>query len=280
MDTDQGTVVLRRFTDCLHGATLLTLHCDSARPGVPFGTDVVKRLAAEGLLGHVLWSTSCTPRDVAAGPFTALRDNGLFLARIDLSGVAGDPVKLRDVVLAVQMLRRLGILVEYELDLFAGSPRFAGVREKVAVLREVVADGTIPAVFTAEPIDGDCSPWLDGYRARLAVAVEPWFGAGGLTGRLAEAWAEIVVGERLRLGLRGVAAHRIALQRLTLRSNTELINLVTTSAREYELDGQTHLLDQELIKPSTDLLTETMVALRNGFLSANGAALLAGGPLY
>jgi len=121
MDTDQGLVVLRRFSDRLHGATIATLHCESRRPASGFGADVVEHLAAEGLLGSILWSTSCTPADVSPAGFQKLRDSGLFLTKLDLSGVAGDASRLRQVVLAVQVLRRLGILVEYELDLFGGS---------------------------------------------------------------------------------------------------------------------------------------------------------------
>ncbi|TWD80087.1 hypothetical protein FB561_1159 [Kribbella amoyensis] len=279
MDTDQGSVVLRRFSGCLHGATLLTLHCDSRRPGEPFGTDVVKQLAADGLLGHVLWSTACTPRDVLAGGFQVLRENGLFLARVDLSGVPGDPGRLRELIAAVQLLRRLGILVEYELDLFAGAPRFSGVRDKIAMMRYVVADGTVPAMFTTGPIEGPCSPWLDGYRRQLAIAVEPWIGPGGLAGQLAQAWAEIVVAERLMLALSGVAAHRIALQRLTLRTNTVLLDLVSAGAREYETTGGTRLLDDDLILPVAEPLAARMIALRNNFLQVNGPALRADGSI-
>ena len=272
MDTDQGLVVLRRFSDRLHGAAIPTLHCETKRPAAAFGSDVVEYLTADGLLGRILWSTSCTPADVSPAVFQKLRDSGLFLAKLDLSGVAGNASRLRQVVLAVQVLRRLGILVEYELDLFGGSPRFATVRENIAVLREVVADGRIPAAFTIGSIEGACSPWLDGYRRRLGGAVEPWLGSEGLSNQLAEAWAEVVVGERLLPGLRGVAAHRIALQRLTMRSNTELLNLVTNSAREFESDGDTRLLDDELVAPRTELLAATMVVLRNGFQASQAAA--------
>jgi hypothetical protein len=276
MDTDQGKWVLRRFSEGLHGATILTLHCDSSRPGRSFGADVVDQLTSDGLLGHVLWSTSCTPDDVSAEVFRALRDTGLFLVRLDLPGSSGHPARLRELLLAVQTLRRIGILVEYDLDLFGPSPRFAKVREKVAMLRVIVADGTTPAVFTI-PADGAvCSPWLDTYRRGLRVALQPWLGEQGLSDQLAEAWTEIVVAERLLLSLRGVAAHRIALQRLTLRVNTELLNLVSSSGREFETGGDTTLLDPEVITPRAAALTDSMVALRNRFLCTNAPALLAG----
>lgn len=277
MDTDQGTVVLRRFQDRLHGATILTLHCESARPAARFGADVLDHLSSEHLLGHVLWSTSCTPGDVLAAGLHRLRDNGLFLVRLRLSGIAGDPARLRDLVAAVQMLRRLGILISYDVDLFGGSPRFAAVRDNVAMLRAIVADGTTPAVFQIGAPEGTCSPWLDLYRSRLGSAVEPWLGAQGLSAQLAEAWAEHVVTERLQLGVTGGAAHRIALQRLTLRSNTDLLNLVADSAREFETSGDTTLLDAQLIASRTELLVATMVALRKKVLAASAPVLLAGG---
>jgi hypothetical protein len=273
MDPDLSTLTLRRFSDRLRGATILTLHCDSARSGALFGADIVDRLRSEGLLGQVLWSTSCTPADVSAGAFPGLRDGGLFLARLDLAGVAGNPARLTELVTAVQILRRLGILVEYDLDLFGGSPRFAAVRDNLAMLRAIVGDGNTPAVFRYAPAEGTCSPWLETFRNRLADAVAPWLEEGGLADQLAEAWAEVLVAERLLLGLYGVAAHRIALQRLTLRCNTELLSLVAGSAADFEASGETARLDQELIVPRCARLFEMMGALRNGFQSANAPAL-------
>jgi hypothetical protein len=273
MDPDLSTLVLRRFSNRLHGATILTLHCDSVRPGALFGEDIVDQLSSEGLLGQVLWSTSCTSADVSAGAFPRLRDAGLFLVGLDLAGVSGNPGRLTELVTAVQLLHRLGILVEYDLDLFGGSPRFAAVRNNVAMLRAIVGDGNTPAVFRSTPADGNCSPWLETFRRRVTDAVAPWLEEGGLADQLAEAWAEVLVAERLLLGLYGVAAHRIALQRLTLRCNTELLNLVAASAADFEASGETALLDQDLIAPRCARLSETMIALRNGFQSANAPAL-------
>jgi hypothetical protein len=198
-----------------------------------------------------------------------LSARGLVRVRLDLTGIAGDPVRLRELLVAVQTLRRIGILVEYDLDLFGGSPRFATVRENVALVRAIVADGTTPASFTVSPSSGVCSPWLDSYRERVGVAVQPWL--TGLSIRLAEAWSELVIGER-QLQLNGVAAHRIALQRLTLRSNTELLNLVADSARQYELTGDTQLLEHDLVAPRVALLAETLLALGNRFQAGNTQA--------
>lgn len=269
MDTDQSVVLPHRFTGRTGGATLLKLRCARARSGRPFGSDAVTQLTDDGLLGQVLWSTTCTATDVTTANFRQLRDSGLFLVHVTLNGIPGEPARVRELVLAVQVLRSLGVLVEYDLDLFAGTPRFAGVRDKVAMLRAMVGDGSTPAYFTTAAIEADCSPWLAGYQQRLAPAVRPWLGTDGLSHQLAEAWAEILLGERLLLGLRGGAAHRIALQRLTLRSNTELLNLVATSAREFETSGDTRLLDDELVGPRAELLTATMFALRNRFWTAN-----------
>ena len=220
-----------------------------------------------------VWQAVCTPGSVVAGEFHELNSPGLFLVRLDLSGIGSDPARLRELVVAVQILRRARLLVEYELDLFGDSPRFATVRENVAILRAVVADGTTAATFTIKPADGRCSPWVDEYRERLKAVVEPWL--TGLSDQLADDWTEVVMGERQVHGPSGVAAHRIALQRLTLRSNTELLNLVADSAREFELTGGTRLLDKELVAPRINLLTESMLALRNRFLAARAAAQVA-----
>jgi hypothetical protein len=217
-----------------------------------------------------LWSRSCTPREVATEDVKGLSARGLYRVRLELSGIGSDPVRLRELQVAVQTLRRLGILVGYELDLFdGGSPRFVSVRENIALIRAIVADGTTPATFTISPGTGVCSPWLDGYRKRVATTVEPWL--TGLSGPLAEAWSEMVIGERRQLRQYGVAAYRIALQRVTLRSNTELLNLVADSAREYELSGDTQLLEHDLVAPRIASLTEILVAISNRFGDAQAA---------
>ncbi len=271
METGPDGVVLRRLSEGPHGATLLTFHCKAARPGKPFGANVLNQLSEDGLLGHVLWSTTCTPHDVDAVAFRALRDSGLYLVRLELDGIAGDAARLREVVVAVHRLRQLGLLAAYDLDLFAGASRFAIVRDNLTLLRTIVADGTIPAAFRTGPVDG--SPLLQGFRDELSDAITGWI---GLAGQLADAWADVVVGERLLLGLKGVAAHRIALQRVTLRANLELLDLVEHSIRDYEISGSTSLLTPELIGPRVDRLTDTMLALRNRFLGANAESLLTG----
>lgn len=217
-----------------------------------------------------VWRAVCTPGSVVAGELRELSNPGLFLVRLELSGIAGDPARLRELVVAVQTLRRARLLVEYELDLFGDSPRFASIRDNVAILRAIVADGTTAATFTVKPTSGRCSPWVDDYREQLKAAVEPWL--TGLSDELADDWTEVVMSERQVHGPSGVAAHRIALQRLTLRSNTELLNLVADSAREFELTGETTLLDRTLVTPRIVLLTESMLALRNRFLAARAAA--------
>ncbi|WP_328330423.1 hypothetical protein OHA70_08730 [Kribbella sp. NBC_00382] len=214
-----------------------------------------------------LWSRSCTPREIATEDINGLSARGLYRVRLELAGIGCDPVRLRELQVAVQTLRRLGILVEYDLDLFEGGPpRFASVRENVTLIRAIVADGTTPAAFTMSPGTGVCSPWLDGYRERVTSAVQPWL--TGLSARLAEAWSELVIGERRQLRQYGVAAYRIALQRVTLRSNTELLNLVADSAREYELNGDTQLLEHDLVAPRIASLTEILGALSNKYAQA------------
>jgi hypothetical protein len=170
------------------------------------------------------------------------------------------------VALAVQTLRPLGILIEYDLDLFAGLPRFATIRTNLALLRAIVADGTTPATVSFSSQEGDCSPWLQLYRRRLPEAVRPWLDADGLSVRLGEAWAELAIAERLVMGMTSVAGHRIALQRLTLRCNTELLTLIAQSTADFESTGDTGLLDPDRIGPRCAQLTDRLVVLRNNLL--------------
>jgi hypothetical protein len=52
-----------------------------------------------------------------------------------------------------------------------------------------------------------------------------------------------------------------------------LLSLVAGSAADFEASGETALLDQDLIAPRCARLSETMIALRNSFQSANAPAL-------
>jgi hypothetical protein len=275
MDPDQGfdTAVACRPDHSLHGATIRWLPSAPGIPGQPFGEDVVERLHQDGLLGQVLWSTSCVAADVTVPRFHWLYDAGLILVRLDLDSSAAD---LRELVTAVQTLHRLGILVEYEVDLFGRSPRFASIRSSLAVLTAICGDGTTPARFRPGSLVDDCSPWLARFQHRLAIAVEPWLAEDGLSSRLATAWAELVVAERLLLGLTGVAAHHIAMQRLTLRSNMDLLSLVTRSAADFELTGDTDHLDVEHIAKRCAVLDRAITDLQTSFVTANAASFSAG----
>jgi hypothetical protein len=267
-------IVVRRQ---LHGATIVTLH-RVVKPGPrPFGQDVVDALAADGLRGHVLWSTDCTIDDVDVREFRRLSDAGMFLVRLDL-GTPSGPGPRRQAITAVQVLRRLGILVEYDFELAAPLPRFDAVRRNLDYLAAIVCDGSIPLTFRwPVPEASACSPWLAAYRDRLALAIGPWLDEYGLSARLAEAWADLVVSERLLHNVSGVAAHRIALQRLTMRCNTELITLLTRSARDFETRGDSDLLDTANLRARCAGLGRTLDALNAHFLDLNAGNLIRSG---
>lgn len=265
MDPNQyagaGTAVSTRSGEFLYGATIMRLPPARAVPGRAYGVDMVERLRLDGLLGHVLWTTECLPADVDALAFRRLRDDGLLRVRLHLTGT-----DRQDLLLAVQTLRRLDVLIEYDLDLFGHAPRFASVRDGIAVLSTITADGTTPALFRVGPV-WNCSPWVASFHRCLAVAAEPWIGENGLSVRLALAWAELVVADRLLLGVASAAAQRIALQRLTMRCNTALLALVSQAAADFELSGETNRLDPATIAAHCAELDQGLTDLRTRFLS-------------
>jgi hypothetical protein len=269
-------IVVRRQ---LHGATILTLHRTPPRPVMtstqPFGSTLVEDLEAEGLLGHVLWSTDCSVDDVEQRAFRRLTDAGLFLVRLDL-GTHGPVARSRQACSAVQVLRHLGVLVEYEFDICGTTtPRFDTLHANLAYLASIVCDGSTPLVFRwPVPDRSRCSPWLAAYRDRLAAVIGPWLDETGLSARLSEAWADVVVAERLLRGLSGVAAHRIALQRLTMRCNTELATLVARSADDFERYGDSALLETANIQARCSGLGRALDQLSIAFLNANADALI------
>lgn len=265
----------------VHGATILALHCvdmsaEATVRGRDFGEQILTDLARENLLGHVFWTTGCTPAQVELRCFRRLSEAGLFLVRLDLGGRPG-PDRLRTASAAMQTLGQLGILVEYDVELFGPTPRFSTVLEAAGFLRSIVCDGSTPARFGLPIAPGlSYSPWLGHYLERLRPAVEPWLGDEGLSAQLAEAWAEVVVAERLLRGLADIAAHRIRLQRLTMRSNTELLGLVEAGARDFERYGDSERLDPAAIAPSSLSLAVGVRALRDAFVAANAHALIGG----
>ncbi|HEY3003053.1 MAG TPA: hypothetical protein VGJ44_11965 [Kribbellaceae bacterium] len=267
-------IVVRRQ---LHGATILTLHREPVRDRHAFGETIVGDLAAEGLLGHVLWSTDCAIEDVDVRDFRRMSEAGMFLVRLDL-GLPGGPAQRRAAVTAVQVLRRLGVLVEYDFDLVAPVARFDVVRRNLDYLASVVCDGSTPLTFRwPVPEPSGCSPWLAAFRERLAATIGPWLDESGLAARLTGAWADLVVSERLLHNVAGVAAHRIALQRLTMRCNAELLSLVSRSARDFESRGDSALLDAENLRARCAGLGRVLDALQARFLEANAGTLIRSG---
>lgn len=250
----------------LLGATIVALDCRSAPGNRPFGADVLDELTAQGLLGHVLWSTDCEIGEVDARAFRALAAAGLIEVRLDLGTPTG-PDRLRAAMEAVHTLSQLQIMVEYDFDLFGPAPRFSSVLGRASFLRALVSDGSTPATFRLPA--GTGSPWLSAYQSRLADAVAPWLGDGGLAGRLRDAWAELTVAERLLRGVSGSAAHRIALQRLTMRSNTALLGLVTDSARDFERYGDSDRLDPAVVSARLAELDAGLTGLHESFLDSN-----------
>lgn len=263
----------------LHVATILTLHRPApppptARP-VPFGSALVEALRDEGLLGHVMWSTECSVADVDPAAFRTLADAGLFLVHLDLGS------DKRRACTAVQVLRHLGILVEYDFDLAGPVQRFDTIHQNLGYLAAVVCDGSVPLAFRwSVPDPAACSPWLASYRDRLATVIGPWLGGSGLSARFGEVWADLVVAERMLRGLTGLAAHRIALQRLTMRSNTELVRLVSRSAEDFERYGDTALLDAANLNGRCAGIGRALDQLQMSFLDANADALIRSGDRY
>lgn len=249
----------------LLGATIVALDCRPASADRPFGADVLAELTAQGLLGRVLWSTDCEVGQVDARAFRALAAGGLLAVRLDLGTPTG-PDRLRAAMEAVHTLYQLGIMVEYDFDLFGPAPRFSSVLGRASFLRALVSDGSTPATFRLSAVGG--SPWLSAYQRRLADAVAPWLDDGGLAGRLRDAWAELAVAERLLRAVSGAAAHRIALQRLTMRSNTALLGLVTESAQDFERYGDSDRLDPDVLSTRLAELEAGLLRLHESFLDS------------
>ncbi|HZO68895.1 MAG TPA: hypothetical protein VFB74_28210 [Kribbellaceae bacterium] len=183
------------------------------------------------------------------------------VVRVDIP-IDDDPEALTTTAAAVRTMHAEGVLVEYDFDLYHPVARFSTVQGNVRILRSIVCDGTLPAVFSLLSEPGrSCSPWFEKYHRRLTVAVRPWLRERGFSVRLHDAWLELTLAERMVRQPPSVAAHKIALQRATMRSNTILLDLVAESARDFDRHGESGLLDRELIGQRTSALQRQIDAL-------------------
>jgi anaerobic magnesium-protoporphyrin IX monomethyl ester cyclase len=275
------------------------------RAGRKWVDELVDRLHETGLAEHTLWKISCRSEYVEPELFGRLRDAGLFLVYmgIESGDEAGLEVLFKQLSVeqnlnGVRVLKELGITFSYGFMLFDPSSTFASVRTNIGFLRQIVGDGSAAALFCrmlpygGTPIRdqlaaegrlrGDVTHpdydfldvRLNAYHRMLDPVVGAWIHNNGISHELNWAWDELETVSRLVPGLQGAAGYRADLQGLTAASNEALFQLVESSSLAFEA-GDSRPLDRWAARAACAETRVRLVALRNGFIRQNIAALLA-----
>jgi radical SAM superfamily enzyme YgiQ (UPF0313 family) len=175
------------------------------KKGRRWADELIGRMHDSGLAENTIWKISCRAEYVEHDLFRQMREAALFLVYMGIeSGVdAGLEILFKQMTIAqnlaaVETLMKLGIVFSYGFMLFDPSSTFQSVRENVGFLRQMVGDGSAPAVFSrmlpygGTPIRdqlakggrlrGDLThpdydfldPRLNEYYRLLSVAIRPW----------------------------------------------------------------------------------------------------------
>ncbi len=269
------------------------------RKGRHWAMELIARMHDSGLAENAIWKISCRAEYVETELFAAMREAGLFLVYMGIESgndvgleILYKQMTIQQNLSAVATLKQLDIVYSYGFMLFDPSSTFESVRENIKFLRQMVGDGSSPAVFSrmlpygGTPIRdllasqgrlrGDLTHpdydfldlRLNEYYKLLNEALRPWIHNQGLSNQLGYAWDELETFKRLTPGLRGASAYRRALARLTAAINERLFQLVEESSLAFE-EGDRSLLDSGKVAAYCERVRTRMVNLRNLFVADN-----------
>lgn len=113
-----------------------------------------RALRDKGLSGKMMWKINCRPDEVDAESFTLMRQNGLFSVFLGLedgtdSGLhkMNKRLKVSDHLRAVQILKNLGIGLDFGFMLFQPTTTYESLRENLKFLDLICKDGYMPVSF-------------------------------------------------------------------------------------------------------------------------------------
>ena len=276
----------------------------AGRPGQRFVAELTDEIRRRGLHERCIWKISCRAEYVEPEMFTTLREAGMYLVYMGLESgsdegleILNKKIDVETNLYAVETLKSLDLLVEYGFMLFDPSSTFASVRENIAFLRTILADGSGGAVFCrmlpygGTPIRDRLSEEgrlrgdvkypdydfldtrLNTYHALLNTAVGPWIHGSGLSHQFNWAWHEVFIIRRLIGTLPGLHRFEADLASLTRQSNDVLFDFVDASSLAFE-DGDTLLLLRHGLDEPRRNLGEALLTLRNDFIADNQDAML------
>ena len=269
--------------------------------------DLVDELHASGLSRRVIWKINCRADAVDADIMIRMRDAGLYLVYMGLQSgteeglrTLNKEISVEQNLMAVQLLKELGMRFGYGYMLLDPSSSFESVFANLCFLRQIVGDGSAAATFCKMlPYDGTpikdaltasgrlkgdvCAPdygfldaRLDDFYAELAqlVDVTGWvYGPRALNMHLDFAQNEAAVVRQLFPGLPGIDAYDGQLRRLTASSNDVVLSAVEQLARVHHT-GRGERPDPDALRAECDRTVERLLEARDTFVARHEDALL------
>jgi anaerobic magnesium-protoporphyrin IX monomethyl ester cyclase len=268
----------------------------------------VDELHRAGLPGKVIWKVNCRADAVDRDLVIRMRDAGLYLVYMGLESGSEDgletlhkQITVEQNLRAVRLLKSVGLMWEYGFMLLDPSSTFESVRQNLAFLRTILADGCLPVTFCRMlPYDGTpikdalvrsgrllgdvCNPDYDFLDPRLSefyvgltrvVSLTGWIhGLEAVTLQLGCAWHEVAVMERLFPPLPGMRRYQQRLRQITRASNDLLLRVVEDLTYVYS-DGRENPWDPAEVERRRARVIEQLLEARNGFVLRHQDLLLA-----
>jgi radical SAM superfamily enzyme YgiQ (UPF0313 family) len=238
--------------------------------------------------------------------FALMREAGLYVVYLGIE--SGNEAGLRalnkqltveDSLRAVTILRGLGLAFTYGFMLFDPSSTFESVRENLAFLRRITADGTVPVVFcrmlpyAGTPIEKQLAQEgrlrgsvdnpdydfldtrLNSFFEALNELVADWIqGSDALANQLNFAWQEYWVIRRLFPPVIGLRPYERFLRSITARCNEFLLDKVEEFSRALENGARSPLSASEF-NAARRGFADQLVERRDAFILRNQDALMA-----
>jgi len=276
-----------------------------------WAAEFVVELHRSGLPGRAIWKMNCRADAVDRDLFLSLRDSGLYFVYMGLE--SGNDEGLRTLhkqitvkqnLLAVQILKSIGLAFEYGFMLFDPSSTFDSVRANLRFLRLIIGDGSTAATFCRMlPYDGTpikedleksgrlrgdvCNPDYDFLDPKLNefyealtqyVNISGWIhGYEALSVQLKWAWHEVAIMERLFPTIAELPSYRGRLKEITAASNDFLLRVVEDLSWSFSAVRLNPRSSADVEEKRVEFL-EALLHERNAFVERNQAALLEGLP--
>jgi anaerobic magnesium-protoporphyrin IX monomethyl ester cyclase len=293
-----------------NGVSIFLFQDDDFPVWGPFGrrwiAQFIDSLREQGLYGKVIWKISCRSDEVEPELFARLRDAGLYVVYLGIESgnetglrALNKQLRLDDSLRAVRILTDLGLCFTYGFMLFDPSSTFDSLRENTAYLRQIAADGIVPAVFcrmlpyAATPIEDQLAregrlrgsvhnpdydfldSRLNSYFEALNNLVAHWMnGSDALANQLNFAWHEYWMLRRLFRPVPGLQEYEHFLRSITQRCNDYLLNLVGEVSRVFE-EGRGRTPSSAEVQADSKGFSEQLLNTRNAFVSRNQQTILA-----